>query len=794
MRPTRVEISGFSAFRDRTEIDFDGTDLLALVGPTGSGKSSIIDAIVFALYGSVSRYGDERLVEPVIHKLCNEARVRADFELNGVHYVAVRVVRRKPGGGAVTKEARLVRVASDGTEEVLAGTVREMGPAVNKVIGLTFEQFTRTVVLPQGDFAKFLHGEKADRQQLLRQLLDTAVYARMGTIARNRAKEAITRMNVLGEQRAKLTVPSDEEVAGREARRTAVEEAQRVAAAHLAQLKDRTQRLESLHAVAAGLARVDGVLEALEVPPAVADAGERLAAAVASVRNANDALDSARAARDAAQAAVEGAAEPADLKRRIDAARRAAELETTIADLDQQLAMATDAQTTAEREEERLLGEAEAAQGRFQEAQTAAGFGAAIASLGVGEPCPVCRQIVTELPDHDVDAELAAAKKAVTAADKAAKQARRATDDARKTTMAVTTKLQSLRNERAGLESDVDVEQLEAQLAVALELKRVLDDAMSAVRSAEQVAKETGIAVAGLEAEERELRDGFTKARDGVAERTPPPPGGGTLLDDWRSLVAWAATEREVIRGELDETEGSIGVAAREVQELSVAVVTTCRAAGVETVIEKAEADLARAEAELDHWLADARRVREDAASLDLQIDTLRVSSAVDAELGRLLEASGFERWLLQSAFDDLVSRATVRLFDLSGGQFSLESSDGDFSIRDHRNADEIRSVRTLSGGETFLTSLSLALALSESIRELAVEGAPRIESMFLDEGFGTLDPESLDLVATALAELSAGGRLIAVVTHIRDLADQMPVRIEVRKGTTSSTVERVEV
>ena len=73
------------------------------------------------------------------------------------------------------------------------------------------------------------------------------------------------------------------------------------------------------------------------------------------------------------------------------------------------------------------------------------------------------------------------------------------------------------------------------------------------------------------------------------------------------------------------------------------------------------------------------------------------------------------------------------------------------------------------------------------------MDGGPRLESMFLDEGFGTLDPETLDVVATAMEELSASGRLIGIVTHIRELADRMPVRFEVRRDATSAHVSVVE-
>ena len=88
MRPNRIEIEGFSAFRDRTVVDLDGLDLVAFTGPTGAGKSSLIDAMTFALYGSVARYGKEKQVSPAIHQLVTEAKVRFDFEVNGIGYSA----------------------------------------------------------------------------------------------------------------------------------------------------------------------------------------------------------------------------------------------------------------------------------------------------------------------------------------------------------------------------------------------------------------------------------------------------------------------------------------------------------------------------------------------------------------------------------------------------------------------------------------------------------------------------------------------------------------------------------
>src|SRR5687767_9361881 len=97
MRPVRLQLHGFTAFRDPVEIDFVDADLFALSGPTGSGKSSIIDGMCFALFGSVPRL-DRRTVAPVISTGKVEARIRFDFTVGEQTYSAVRVVRRTASG------------------------------------------------------------------------------------------------------------------------------------------------------------------------------------------------------------------------------------------------------------------------------------------------------------------------------------------------------------------------------------------------------------------------------------------------------------------------------------------------------------------------------------------------------------------------------------------------------------------------------------------------------------------------------------------------------------------------
>jgi exonuclease SbcC len=159
--------------------------------------------------------------------------------------------------------------------------------------------------------------------------------------------------------------------------------------------------------------------------------------------------------------------------------------------------------------------------------------------------------------------------------------------------------------------------------------------------------------------------------------------------------------------------------------------------------------------------------------------------------LGDLLRANQFQRWLVTEALDDLVAEASATLSALSGGQFDLGYDDGDFHVVDHADADSRRSVRTLSGGETFQASLALALALSSQISALAAAGAARLDSIFLDEGFGTLDPETLEVVAATLEALAEGDRMVGVVTHVAALAERVPVRFRVTRNALTSAITR---
>lgn len=343
------------------------------------------------------------------------------------------------------------------------------------------------------------------------------------------------------------------------------------------------------------------------------------------------------------------------------------------------------------------------------------------------------------------------------------------------------------------LAGEPEIAELRERIVEAGRLAVARDEASAgaeATQTAEQAARSE---LKEREAEERRARAGFVRIRDGLVALSPPEPGDA-LIDDWQRLAEWTALQIVELATQAEAAEARERAARREKRSLVERARGLCAPyfePGDDPDKFAVEMAGAARTAKISHEQAVA--ARKARAQLEERIKRLRRDEAVASQLGLLLRADGFERWLLEGAVADLVERANDRLLRLSDQQYSFVADATSFKICDHHNADEVRVAKTLSGGETFLASLALALALSDSQAGIATEDSPGLGALFLDEGFGTLDPATLDVVAAAIEELGATGRMVCIVTHIRELADRMPVRFEVSKGPATSSVQRVE-
>ena len=180
----------------------------------------------------------------------------------------------------------------------------------------------------------------------------------------------------------------------------------------------------------------------------------------------------------------------------------------------------------------------------------------------------------------------------------------------------------------------------------------------------------------------------------------------------------------------------------------------------------------------LEEQLEQARDIRERLQDLQRRFD-------LHQQLAQMTDAKHLKAFVANQLLTEILRLASQELERLSG-RYQLQLQNDDIQVIDNWNAGEARDVRSLSGGETFLASLSLALAMVDYLSQ----GSP-LESLFIDEGFGTLDPETLESVTQVLEQLQEKGRLVGIITHVADLAERLPVQICVEKHQGSSRVVR---
>ena len=988
MRPRSLALEGFTAFRDRQDVDFSTLELFVITGPTGAGKTSLLDAMIFALYGQVPRLGGPRGTRDLISLGRAEARVSFEFSVDGKgRYRVARRLRRTGGNQTVTLERHVS--GEEWAPVVDQGGVRIIDPAIVAVIGLDFDSFCRAVVLPQGEFHRFLKGDPGERRKVLFSLLGVGYFQRMAELAR-------ARMNVL-----KVKLESTEQIIAEqfgdateaglgESRRaaeaarvlaarvtaglTAAEELMHAAveeqrgaqalATQLAELRVVGGELETLSvgceaaeeafeaaraALAdaeaasatcrASVAEAESTLVALEGEYGTLDQLASVAAAAASLGSATQdeeaAVRRARVAGAEAEAATAAQAATEHERREREAALAGAQTadEQARAELeaarrsDQQLTAAVtaavgfDVELTAAREQAdladavagRAAREAEAVELALAQAATAleqcrrhAAVADLAEGLSAGDACPVCGVALATAVhvEGDVKRELAGAVEADSAARTAALDARRSSTRADAQRESAATELARARSrlaEALGGTGELAV-LLEQQRASATALvtrereaaarREVLGAAREscegARRGAEAASAAAARAIAGAESERRALEAarqrreatievlyehfgatvpldaadqvraqherlsevmatvrrarteldaataaetgtrasgeqsarrlaeidvrlaGLSSRADAAARALKPAIDLGDAPSDETArgarlgaIRSWCAEAELVIDAEraaalarADGGQREVAMIAAEIGVLEVPApdaadgLAGADGAGAVAALRRAEHDAREATVRAEAAAEQTERRLQSRRQMEEQIAEDRRQSAVLGSLAQDLRQDRFGEYIVQETLGVLAARASEELLRISDGRYSLAAAEGDFEVIDHANADERRSVRTLSGGETFLASLALALALSRHIGELASEGlGAKLEAVFIDEGFGTLDPATLEEVIDALERLRADELVVGVISHVPELADRIKVGLEVRTEAGRSRV-----
>lgn len=783
MRPTKLTIQGLTAYKQQVEVDFTDLDLFAITGPTGAGKSSLVDAITFALFGKAPRVGRE--IKELISQGENALKVELYFSTNGNSYRIHRTTAHK-GKGKIQFEL-FDSVRNEWMAEESEDRAKEANAAVERAIHMDYDTFVRTVLLPQGEFQKFLAGDPNERRKVLDGLLQLNVYAAMqqkaNAIDRDKTAEADAHRHRLDNELADATP-----------------EALKSVKSQLKELKTRATELATLR---------DATDAAYRTAEALSQARTREREARGKFQDSKKAFDAAAkllaegklvlAGMDAqiAKAGDEIKAAEYDVELHLrltkclpllsqieDRERReeklTREIEAHAPDVEK-------ARAEVEAAKKKLVAARDAAQAKQDAYETARHTNATALlrqKLKKGDPCPVCGQAAPELPkvqavvldklkaaygnakadETRANENVGEAEKRLVKEETGAKAGEKQLAELRGQGVTLAKQLASVIDE-PGLKAAA-VELRIAALEKAKTQKASLEDkrtALIAERDAEAKAMEsarTDVTRLDIEAKAHDI-EAARSAKDAATATTAIADAAKHMAwDDVKVALEGGRDVAVLLRGRLvaaqeeerDANQG-IGAAGKQIEHIETAIET-------------------------------AKVLREHEK-------TCREEATQARNLASLLRADRFPAFLRERAMKVLADAGSEKLREVSGGRYDLKVKEQDFEVEDVWNANMRRPVRTLSGGETFLASLALALALAEHLPALAGNGQQNtLESLFIDEGFSHLDAETLDIVASALEVLGQDRRrLIGVVTHVPALAERMPARITVHKSQGGSTL-----
>jgi exonuclease SbcC len=355
---------------------------------------------------------------------------------------------------------------------------------------------------------------------------------------------------------------------------------------------------------------------------------------------------------------------------------------------------------------------------------------------------------------------------------------------------------------QAPIDSEKQLEKQRARLDAAAETARLARSAMDesslahetargAADAAERRLTELDVELTRLRTRMESAADSLSKLMDAKATIAAMPNAGKQRATTTEQLASWCDALARTVGAAAEAAAGARNTAEQQI--LALATARELQAPNAERALHQirtAEREARDAATKAQSAAEEAERRASERVEMEERTQDEKEQIAVLSSLALELRGDRFGEYIVLETLAILAARASEELLRVSDGRYSLIPVDGDFQVVDHANADEQRSVKTLSGGETFLASLALALALSRHVGDLATEGlGAKLEAVFIDEGFGTLDPETLDEVIDALERLRADDLIVGVISHVPELAQRVRSGLEVRKEDGRSRI-----
>lgn len=876
MKPIQLVLSAFGPYVERTVIDFSALGeegLFLIAGDTGAGKTTIFDAISFALYGEASG-GKEKRKSKSFHSDYVSDQTETYVELTFRHRGETWWIRRnleyqrpakkkKDGMETTTRQAADAQMRNEDTgEEILR--MDDVNRRVRELLGLTQDQFTQTVMIAQGDFLKILTASSDDRKKLFRDLFHTNLYVDLQSRLqeKNRAcadeQKALEQVILSAEGKidpeaefaereillsycgqiqhtdalcALLARLIEQEKAAQEQARAQKKEAADQIGALIAAVTEgeRVNRdfadWESKKARLAALTAGQGEIDAQRAALAAARRAQQLETDEALMRRTRRDMDAQRAALSEAQAALEQAekALPETETRMKEAESRGGEIHALLAQAKQmedclpvlgEVERLKAALDTQKRELQRLTEDSSRAQAAYTAAQNSyylSQAGLLARELKAGQPCPVCGSTAHPCPAQITPETVT--RQALEQAAQRRETAEKAQSDAATRLAANQAALDEREDRLRALKIGADetrqrlAARIDAAHQAAADRQREIDAARSAYQALDKrkTAAQSAVDAAQkqLAALEKDLR-----AQTEAFEQKRAAHG----FEDEASYRLAKRTNADIERLDreirnYDEQKRTLAAQTHELedklsgrQKTDLAALQNRRAAALDRQAKAENAEKAMVRKLTLHESAE-REIRQANAAIQKkrgkwQIIQELYTCCAGIAAGNPRAKLTFEAYVQQYYFRFVVAAANKRLTRLTDGMFTLRvmreaanrvSQSGlDLEVLD-RSTGQARDVSTLSGGESFLASLALALGLSDAVQSQS--GQIRMDAMFIDEGFGSLDENALRSSIDVLLELADGKRLIGIISHVQELEERIDKQIVVTKTPNGSTV-----